>query len=74
MGRKAKPTPLVRDLKCKEIMTVEEAANTLQLGKETILRYIASGDITASHIGRPWRIRRVDLNQFLIKNENNMSS
>ena len=74
MGRKAKPTPLVRDLKCKEIMTVEEAANTLQLGKETILRYIASGDITASRIGRPWRIRRVDLNQFLIKNENNMSS
>lgn len=67
MGRKPKDT---RTLGCKEIMTVEEAADFLQMRKETILRFIASGELVASRLGRPWRIRRDDLNTFLINKEN----
>ena len=70
MGRKSKALQGEKTLNCKEIMTVEEVAKLLQLRKETILRYIEKGELTASRIGRPWRIRKQDLNTFLIQREN----
>ena len=70
MGREPKTLPGEKTLNCKEILTVEDAAKLLQLRKETILRYIEKGELTASRIGRPWRIRKQDLNTFLIKREN----
>lgn len=68
MGRK--PKLVVPELCCKEVLTVSEAANILQLREETILRYIDKGELIASRIGRPWRIRRYDLNNFLISKAN----
>ncbi|EDT83769.1 helix-turn-helix domain-containing protein (plasmid) [Clostridium botulinum] len=74
MGRKPKTLPGEKTLNCKEIMTVEDVAKLLQLRKETILRYIEKGELTESRIGRPWRIRKQDVNTFLIKRENKPSS
>lgn len=67
MGRKPKEE---KTLNCKEIMTVEEVATLLQIRRETVLRLIESKQLVASRIGRPWRIRKDDLNRYLIENEN----
>jgi excisionase family DNA binding protein len=70
MGRPKKKLISEKPLNCKDILTVEEVAAILQLRKETILRFIASKELVASRMGRPWRIRKSDLNIFLVKNEN----
>ncbi|MFA9397390.1 MAG: helix-turn-helix domain-containing protein [Clostridiaceae bacterium] len=70
MAKKTNVKNNEKALKCKEILTVDETAELLQLRRETILRYITKGEIVATKIGRPWRIRKSDLNNFLIRNEN----
>lgn len=67
MGRKLKEE---KTLNCKEIMTVSEVADLLQVRRETVLRLIEKKQLIASRIGRPWRIRGTDLNAYLIQNEN----
>lgn len=41
-----------------EMLTTEQAAEYLQVNRETIYRYIRDGRLTASRIGRSYRIRR----------------
>lgn len=67
MGRKPKD---IRELNCKEIMTVTETAKFLQIRRETVLRLIANKKLIATKIGRPWRIRKCDLDTYLKNNEN----
>src|SRR6266568_1842362 len=47
----------------KEIMTPDQAADYLQLNRETIYRYIREGKLVASRLGRSYRIpkRSLDL-------------
>lgn len=59
-----------KTLKVKDILTVREVSIILNLRYETILRYISDKELVASKLGRVWRIRRTDLNKFLLEREN----
>lgn len=47
----------------REVMTPEQAAEYLQVNRETVYRYIREGKLVASRLGRSYRIpkRSVDL-------------
>jgi excisionase family DNA binding protein len=49
---------LVRD---REVLTVEQAAEYLQIHKVTIYKYIRSGMLPAAKLGKVYRIFRRDL-------------
>jgi excisionase family DNA binding protein len=48
-----------------EILTPEQAADYLQVNRETIYRYIRDGRLTASRIGRSYRIRKQSVELLL---------
>src|SRR5438874_2945924 len=48
-----------------EIMTPEQAADYLQVNRETIYRYIRGGQLVASRLGRAYRIPRHSLDLLL---------
>jgi excisionase family DNA binding protein len=48
-----------------EIMTPEQAADYLQVNRETIYRYIRQGRLRASRIGRTYRIPRQGIEHLL---------
>lgn len=50
----------------KEIMTPEQVADYLQLNKETVYRYIKEGKLLASKLGRNYRIKKEDVDLFLL--------
>ena len=52
----------------KEIMTPEQAANYLQVARETIYRYIREGKLGASRLGRAYRIPKPNLDLLLWEN------
>lgn len=49
----------------REIMTIEQVADFLQLNYYTVYRMVTSGKIPASKIGRNWRIMRKDILRYL---------
>lgn len=51
------------------LLTIKEVAKYLKVSKRSILRYIDKGRLKASKIGQ-WRIKRVDLEEFLERNSN----
>lgn len=46
------------------LVTVEEAAERLNLHPKTVLRYIRDGRLKAARIGKSYRIARADLDAF----------
>src|SRR6266704_3065182 len=48
-----------------DILTPEQAADYLQINRETIYRYIREGKLIASKLGRAYRIPRTSLNLLL---------
>ena len=50
----------------KEIMTPQEVAQYLQLTPETVYRYIRSGKLVASRLGRQYRIPRANVELLLL--------
>jgi len=40
----------------REILTIEQVAELLQMNYYTVYRKVASGEIPASKIGRSWRV------------------
>lgn len=50
------------------IMTPEQAADYLQVNRETVYRYIRDGRLLASRIGRGYRIPRRSVEQLLWSN------
>jgi len=50
-------------------MTLKEAAKILRVSERTIMRYLKSGKLKASKVGR-WRIRESNLEDFLKSNSN----
>jgi excisionase family DNA binding protein len=50
----------------KEVMTPEQVAHYLQLSKGTVYRYIREGRLTASRLGRNYRIPRENVDLFLL--------
>lgn len=53
---------LVRD---REVLTVEQAAEYLQIHKVTIYKYIRAGILPAAKLGKVYRIFRRDLEALL---------
>jgi len=56
-----------------QILTVAQAAKYLQVCDRTVRRLIESKTLTASKVGHIWRIRQVDINEYLASNANNRS-
>lgn len=48
-----------------QIYTVEQAAEILQISQETVKRLLRSGKLGGLKIGRLWRVRESDLQEFL---------
>jgi excisionase family DNA binding protein len=49
----------------REVMTPEQAAEYLQVNRETIYRYIRQGRLVASKLGRSYRVPRRSLELLL---------
>lgn len=49
-----------------EIMTPDQAARYLQVDRETVYRYIRSGKLNASRLGRSYRIPRQNIELLLL--------
>src|SRR5438045_2597478 len=56
-------TPIERN---RDIMTPEQAADYLQVNRETIYRYIRDGKLLASKLGRAYRIPKTSLDALLL--------
>ncbi len=50
-----------------EIMTISQVAKYLQISEITTYRLVQEGKIPAFKVGRSWRIKREDLNEFIEK-------
>ncbi len=50
----------------KEIMTPDQVADYLQLSKDTVYRYIREGKLTASRLGRNYRVSKENVDLFLL--------
>ena len=48
-----------------ELMTVEQVAAYLRLHKLTVYKFIRSGELQALRLGRSFRVRRADVEEFL---------
>jgi len=48
-----------------ELMTVEQVAAYLRLHKLTVYKFIRSGELQALRLGRSFRVRRGDVDEFL---------
>lgn len=51
-----------------EIMTPEQAAEYLQVSRETVYRYIRQGKVAASRLGRSYRVQKRNLDLLLWEN------
>src|SRR3982750_1331296 len=51
-----------------EIMTPEQAAEYLQVSRETVSRYIRQGKLAASRLGRSYRVPKRNLDLLLWEN------
>jgi excisionase family DNA binding protein len=49
----------------REVMTIEQVAEFLQLNYYTVYRKVVAGEIPASKLGRTWRIMRKDVIKYL---------
>ena len=54
-----------------EILTVEEVADILYIGKNTVYSLLRSGDLRAFRIGKSWRIPRFCLDEYIIEKSKN---
>lgn len=52
-----------------KLFTLKETAKILRVSERTIMRYLKSGKLKASKVGK-WRIKQSDLNIFLDKHSN----
>ena len=48
-----------------DFWTTEQIAKKLQIGEETVLRYLQTGKIKGIKIARHWRVTESDLKAFI---------
>ena len=53
-----------------DIMTIAQAAMYLQVCEKTVRRLIENKKLIASKVGNTWRIKRADIEKYLIENRN----
>jgi excisionase family DNA binding protein len=54
----------------KEIMTITQVAEYLQISDMTTYKLVNEGKIKGFKIGRHWRVKKEDLNEFIEKLKN----
>ncbi len=54
----------------KELLTIEEVANYLQINRYTIYRLLAQKQLPAFKVGNQWRFKRKMIEAWLTKNSN----
>ena len=50
-----------------EIMTITEVAQYLKISEVTTYKFVQGGKISGFKIGRHWRVKRCDLDEFIEK-------
>lgn len=53
-----------------DIMTVAQAAEYLKVCDKTIRRLISKKQLEASQVGKTWRIKKSEIDRYLIENSN----
>lgn len=53
-----------------EIMTIQQTANYLQVCDKTVRRLISKKELSASKIGKSWRIKKIDIDEYLLQTRN----
>jgi excisionase family DNA binding protein len=48
-----------------DVLTLEEAASFLRCSPDTVRRRARAGELPAAKLGRAWRFRRAELDQWL---------
>ena len=48
-----------------DILTLKQCQEILQIGKNLMLYLVHNEEIPAFRVGSQWRVKRVDLNQFI---------
>ncbi|MBR0439674.1 MAG: helix-turn-helix domain-containing protein [Bacilli bacterium] len=51
------------------VYTVNDLVEILQFNRTAIIRFIKSGDLKASYIGNQYRIKKENLDEFLLSKE-----
>lgn len=51
-----------------ELYTPQQTADKLQVSLKSIRKWLAEGKLTGVKVGRLWRIRESDIQQFLERN------
>ena len=54
------------------LLTLSEAAQLLQVSTRTLHRMIRSGDLPALKVGGQWRVREIQLEQWVQHRENSV--
>ena len=52
-----------------DMLTVEEVAKELRVDPKTVRRWIQRGELIAIDVGREYRIRRTDLDNFILRRQ-----
>ncbi len=52
-----------------DMLTVEEVAKELRVDAKTVRRWIQRGELIAIDVGREYRIRRSDLDDFILRRQ-----
>ena len=56
----------------KELLTVDEVAEILYLGKNTVYSLLRSGELQAIRFGRVWRIPKESIKKMINEKKNSM--
>lgn len=51
-----------------QLLTVAQVATWLNVHPETVLRWVRSGKLPGSKLGREWRFQRADVEAFIERN------
>lgn len=52
------------------LMTIAQAAEYLKVCDKTVRRLITRQELTASKVGKSWRIQKVDIDKYLSETRN----
>ena len=53
-----------------EILTIQQAAEYLQVCDKTVRRLISRKELPASKIGKSWRVKKIDIDDYLLQTRN----
>ncbi len=67
LSSKATPVPSISDLAAKPLLTIAEAQRLAGLSRQTLLEAHHAGNLKLITIGRGYRVKRNDLDQFIKK-------